>query len=331
MSRMNGQARQHRRRPLATLRLTLMELSPPPLEDALGQSLRRLAVGHAQSTYSELAPPWGMSFPAASGNAGFHLMFAGRCWLKLLDGAGRWLEQGDVALLPHGAGHSVSDRPESPTPPYYEAKAAQPSGRPTQHVLLCGAYKFGGVGPDPVLALLPEIVHLPAKVVAESRAFAAVLTALREEARATPTGHSAAVSSLVDAVFVYLVRCWFTHEDPVDAQWFSALRDPGLSRSLARIHAAPADRWTVEKLAEIAGMSRAVFARRFTQQVGASPLAYVASRRLDQAARLLRESDRPLGEIASAVGYESEFALSRAFKRSRSLAPGRYRATHRAV
>jgi transcriptional regulator GlxA family with amidase domain len=127
------------------------------------------------------------------------------------------------------------------------------------------------------------------------------------------------------------VRSWLSNQDPVDARWLNALRDPGLSRTLANIHAHPGTRWTVEKLAELAGMSRAAFARRFTQLVGASPLAYVTSRRLDLAARLLRDSDQQLGEIAAAVGYESEFAMSRAFKRSRNVAPGRYRAMQRGL
>lgn len=122
------------------------------------------------------------------------------------------------------------------------------------------------------------------------------------------------------------MRAWLSREDSLEASWLGALRDPGLSRTLARVHAEPGRPWTVAGLAEIAAMSRAAFARRFTSMVGTTPLAYVAARRLDRAARMLRETDQPLAAIASAVGYDSEFALSRAFKRSRGLAPGRYRA-----
>jgi AraC-like DNA-binding protein len=298
----------------------------PRFEDALGQSLRRLDVGHAFSHYQELARPFGVSFPATGASAGFHMVFAGRCWLSLDGGPGRWLQVGDVALMPHGSGHAIMDRPGSPTVPYHQASAHARRG---DHALLCGSYRFGADGLDPVLALLPQVVHVQARRVTATPGFGAVLSALREEVSGARPGHDAVVSSLVDAAFVHIVRSWFADEDPVDGAWLTALRDPGLSRSLAGIHASPRERWTVEKLAELAGMSRAVFARRFTQRVGITPLAYVAARRLDLAARLLRETDEPLGAIATAVGYESEFALGRAFKRSRHIAPGRYRARQR--
>lgn len=297
-----------------------------PLEDALGQSLRRLAVGHAQSGYNELTAPWGVSFPGGGGSAGFHMVFAGRCYLETDGGARQWLGAGDVVLLPHGSGHWIADRPETRPVALSTIKGSVRGG---PNALLCGTYKFGAGVRDPVLALLPELVHVPAAQVRELPGFLAVLAALREEVAAGLPGHAAVVSSLVDASFVYIVRAYLANQDPVDANWLGALRDPGLSRCLTAIHSSPRGPWTVAQLAAIARMSRAAFARRFTQLVGASPLAYVAARRLEQAARLLREGDQPLGEIASAVGYESEFALGRAFKRERGVAPGRYRAQHR--
>lgn len=306
-----------------------MDLVParpaPRLEDALGQSLRRLAVGHASSAYHELASPFGVSFPSGGATAGFHTVFAGHCWLALDGGPGRWLHAGDVVLMPRGSGHTITDRPETPAVPCDQLRSAQGG----DHALLCGTYAFGVSGLDPVLALLPQVVHLPAQRVRETPGLGSVLAALREEVSSARPGQDAVVSSLVDAAFVYIVRSWFAEEAPADSAWLTALRDPGLSRSLASVHANPGERWTVGRLAELARMSRAAFARRFTQQVGVTPLAYVAARRLDAAARLLRETDEPLGAIAAAVGYESEFALSRAFKRSRHVAPGRYRAPHR--
>jgi len=317
----------------------------PRFEDALGQSLRRLDVGHAFSAYKELASPFGFRFPRTDAVAGFHMVFGGRSWLAPELGAGRWLHAGDIALLPHGTGHAIMDRPGTPTVPYQQVPALAPRG---EHAMLCGIYRFGAGGLDPVLALLPPVVHVPARQVTASPAFGAVLGALREEVSGARPGHDAVVTSLVDAAFVYIVRSWFAEHDPVDGTappsgdaagrgraptvegpWITALRDRGLSRSLAVIHAEPASPWTVDKLAKLARMSRAAFARRFTQLIGVSPLAYVAARRLDLAARLLRETDQPLGVIAASVGYESEFALGRAFKRSRDIAPGRYRASHR--
>ncbi|MEZ4362987.1 MAG: AraC family transcriptional regulator [Kofleriaceae bacterium] len=303
-------------------------LSSNLVEEALGQSLRRLALGRAKSVYTELQRPWGMSFSSTGAAAGFHMVFQGSCWLASHDGPALRLREGDIALLPHGTGHAISDQPSTPTPPL-DQQPARSRAASVDDALLCGQYKFSAGSHDPVLALLPRVVHVSAQQVARSPAFSSLMLALREEVRAASAGQAAVISSLVDAAFVFIVRCWMAHQDPVDPRWLEALRDPGLARCLARIHAEPAARWSLANLSELAGMSRAVFARRFAQVVGVSPLAYVTARRLDLAARLLRESEQSLGEIAQAVGYESEFAFSRAFKRSRELAPGRYRATHR--
>ncbi len=307
---------------------------PAGLGDALGQSVRRLTVGNASSMLTELAAPWGIHFPHSSAVAGFHLACEGAVWVAPAgrDGreapAGFWLAPGDLVLFPFGTGHTVADAPGSPSLPYYQVQGVSAS---RTHAILCGAYKLGGGGlelaiDDPVLSMLPPALHVRAAQIAAVPAFVAVLAALREEAAASHAGRDAVINSLVGAAFVYIVR---SHLAAGESTWAGAPRDPRMTRTLAAIHRSPGERWTVEKLAELARMSRASFARRFAQLVGDTPLAYVAARRLDLAARLLRESEQQLGEIAATVGYESEFALSRAFKRSRNLAPGRYRALHR--
>jgi len=297
----------------------------PAVEDALAESLRGLGVGLAMSAYTELATPWAARMPAAGARAAFHMVFTGTCWLRVPGMAAVRLDPGDVALVPHGSGHELADGPDTVAVPLAEL-LARPRGRRVDHQLLCGVYKFGNRGLNPVLALLPPVIHLPAAVIREVPGFAAVLGALRDEAASRRPGGRAVVASLVDAVFIYIVRTWIGREDSFAASWLSALRDPGLARTLAHIHADPGRPWTVASLATLATMSRAAFARRFTSLVGTSPLAYVAARRLDRAARLLRETDQPLAAIAGSVGYDSEFAMSRAFKRSRGVAPGRYRA-----
>lgn len=307
----------------------------PMLEDALSQSLRRLAVGHVSSVVNRLASPWGIHFPTSSALAGFHRVCEGRAWVAPERGGGQWLEAGDLVLFPFGGGHAISHQPGAPVIPYQQVKRAVGA---TTHELLCGAYKFGAtkldVSSDPVLAMLPPVVCVRAAQVEATPGFATLLGNLREEVEGTRPGRDAVISSLVGASFIYLVRSWLASAaqvasvEPV-SRWVTAPHDPRMSRALAAIHVNPAQRWSVEKLAEIAKMSRASFARRFAQLVGDTPLAYVAARRLDLAARLLAESEQQLSEIAATVGYESEFALSRAFKRSRNLAPGKYRALHR--
>lgn len=113
--------------------------------------------------------------------------------------------------------------------------------------------------------------------------------------------------------------------EEVGPSWLTALRDPRSGTALSLMHDEPQRPWTVEGLARAVTMSRPAFARRFKELVGSSPLAYLARLRIDRAARMLRDTDDLVSDIAQAVGYTSEFAFSRAFSRQHGIAPGRYR------
>ncbi len=121
------------------------------------------------------------------------------------------------------------------------------------------------------------------------------------------------------------VRSSLAEQESCSAGWLGALRDPQIGASLSRIHADPGRPWTVAMMAREAGMSRAALARRFSEYVGETPLAYVTRWRMEVAARLLRESDQRVYTIAEKVGYESDTAFSKAFRRIYGLAPGGYR------
>src|SRR5690606_6544236 len=140
-------------------------------------------------------------------------------------------------------------------------------------------------------------------------------------------GTDAVVTSLLETLQLYILRAWSATAGEACAHtgWAAALADPVVSKALDAIHRDPARRWTVESLGACAGMSRAAFARRFTSLVGRPPLAYLTWWRLATAARMLRESDASVAEVAARVGYGSEFAFSAAFKREYGLPPGRYR------
>ncbi|HET7503426.1 MAG TPA: AraC family transcriptional regulator [Kofleriaceae bacterium] len=137
------------------------------------------------------------------------------------------------------------------------------------------------------------------------------------------------VASLLEVLFIHVLRHWIDTEPEGATGWLGALRDEPIGRALVELHTAPARRWTVASLARAVGLSRPVLARRFAAKVGDTPLGYLRRLRIGLATRELSETDRPIAAIAHAVGYTSEFAFNRAFQRERGIPPGRYRKSAR--
>jgi AraC-like DNA-binding protein len=187
---------------------------------------------------------------------------------------------------------------------------------------LCGKYQLDRSRAHPLLAGLPEIVHLPAHLGRHAELRAAI-DLLGGEVHGDRPGRDTAVSSLLDLLLVLMMRAWL--EDDSATGWPHALRDPQIAAALQALHSDPGAPWRIQDLAAHVGLSRATLARRFTALTGQPPMAYLTWWRMTSAARLLRESEQPLPAIARRVGYGSPFAFSHAFKRRFGLAPGQYR------
>jgi AraC-like DNA-binding protein len=129
----------------------------------------------------------------------------------------------------------------------------------------------------------------------------------------------------LSSLFVYFMCDWAEAVSPAANDWFSAVRSPYIARALARMHEAPERAWTLEELAQAAGLSRAAFARSFNASVGEPPHSHLTRWRMGIAAQLLEETDLRLTEITPRVGYRSEFSFSRAFKLARGVSPIQYR------
>jgi AraC-like DNA-binding protein len=151
------------------------------------------------------------------------------------------------------------------------------------------------------------------------------LALLRSEVETPNFGNQIVVRNLLSSLFIYFMRAWADNASPATKDWFSAVRSKHTARALARIHEAPERAWTLKDLAREAGMSRAAFARNFSASVGEPPHSYLTRWRMGIAAQLLEETDLRLSEIASRVGYRSEFSFSRAFKLARGTSPIQYR------
>jgi transcriptional regulator GlxA family with amidase domain len=148
---------------------------------------------------------------------------------------------------------------------------------------------------------------------------------LRVEVETPNFGNEVLVRSLLSSLFVYFMRGWVEAASPDRDDWFSAFRSPQIARVLALIHEAPERDWTLEQLAEEAGLSRAALARNFGKSLGEPPHSYLKRWRMGIAAKLLEQTDLRLRDIASRVGYQSEFSFSRAFKASRGVSPLHHR------
>ncbi len=305
--------------------------------DVLADVLSVTRMGATVIAQAELVPPWGLEIDPIA-EAHVHVVQRGTCWLRTsVERRHLRLGVGDVVLIRGGVGHSICDDPKTKPAPYQEVLAAMPrrlSRLPTTRahettVVLCAKYLFQHVGPHPLTSMLPPLIHLPAHEAERHVQLQLLLQLLRREALDAGSGTELVVPRLVDSLLVFVVRAWLDGQPVGAGGWFGALRDPAIAKALSLIHERPQSPWSVEGLARQVAQSRATFARRFSELVGETPVAYLTRWRMCLAAKLLSETELSLDEIASRVGYETAAALSKAFRRSHASAPGRFRALAR--
>lgn len=283
--------------------------------------------------------PWGLQLPPSPG-ASFHAVTAGTAWLRVGKDEAIQLMPGDLLLLPTGATHRLSSKPNGHCLPFdRHMKEAQmtPSGDLTvggsgaTTTFVCAAYEYDIDIAQPLMGALPDVMHVPADPVA-GRDITALVELLAREVGERKAGARSATARLIDLLLVAAIRRWLeTLRSDDEPSWLTALRDPVIGRVLATLHDRPGERWTLDLLAFEAHVSRATLARRFAETVGEPPLAYLARWRMHLAAQRLKHSDDSIDTIARAVGYTSEFAFNRAFARHRGEPPGRYRRLSRAA
>ncbi|MFD6068995.1 AraC family transcriptional regulator [Amycolatopsis lurida] len=299
--------------------------------DVLSDVLSVVRTGRPRFALVAWQGPWAQRFSPVPGAVGFRVVVRGSCVLVPAGAEPVRLVAGDVVLLPHGRGHELADSPATPPtarpcdPAAEEHPLALADTPEPSTVTLCGAYELAPEGRHPLLQDLPEVIHLD--TLADGRGELRTVVGMLDAESARPRlGTDAAIPALLDMLLLYALRAWFdgARTGP-DTGWATALRDPGVAAALHAVHRKPAHPWTVGSLAALAGLSRAPFAKKFTNLVGRPPMRYLTWWRMTTAARLLRESDAPLSSIADAVGYQSEFALAVAFKRQYEIPPGKYR------
>jgi len=280
----------------------------------------------------ELPPPWGLRAQARD-QFTFHLIVRGQGWLEVPDRAPIHASAGDVLVLAPRRAHVLRDAPKSRVRPIEEvvaevvAEPPRPSDPdPRSTMLVCGAFR---VDDDALLAGLPPVIHTHELASDAGSWLAHTAKLLAYEAAHEHPGGEAIVERLCDALFVYVIRSVLARLPSDRATWLRALVTPKIGDALQLIHDDPKRDWSVATLAARVGMSRSAFAERFADVVGVTPVQYLIQWRMQKAATLLRGSDAGIAEVASQVGYASNVAFAKAFKRSMGLPPGEYRANQR--
>lgn len=307
----------------------------PPSVDPLTEALQFLRMEGIFYCHSELTAPWSLSLPPMPGCVWFHVVTAGECLLVGSSGEPHALRTGDLVLLPHGAGHSAADDPTIEPAPVMELPhdylsenyAILRHGGGGERVdLICGAVRLAHPAARNLLTMLPELIHVDPST--DQRALEwlpALLGMIGAESAAPRPGSEAVVTRLCDILVISAIRSWLDADPAARTGWLGALQDPQIGPAVASIHRQPGRDWTVADLAATAAMSRSAFSARFTELVGEGPMHYVTRWRMHVATDLLCDEQLTVAAVAERLGYASEAAFSRAYKRTTGTPPGAIR------
>ena len=313
--------------------------------DVLSDVLRTVNLTGATFFSAEFLAPWGFSSPAThrlvprdadSHLVLFHLVLEGQARVRVDGNDDVGLKAGDIVTFPKGDAHRMwQGRPPRwyDTEPLvrralagrFEAEHASGEGDKTRFV--CGYFRCDRFVGDVILAGLPALLTVSVRDQDRRGWLEDAILFLAAEAASDHAGRSALLTKLSEALFVETLRRWMATLPPEQTGWLAAARDPIVGRALASVHREPSKRWTVDTLARESGASRSTLVERFAHYLGEPPMAYLARWRLRLGARLLTSSQQSVLEIAGRVGYESEAAFNRAFRREHGMPPGRYRRT----
>ena len=267
----------------------------------------------------------------------FHIIMDGRACAQLIDNpqSALWLEAGDAVIVPRGHSHSLSSEQGNRAEPDFSMYR-----RPALDTLPFVFNQFGGQGEksrvicaflgcnvrpyNPVLEALPPLLHVRRSSAAGSLTFDLMRVAL-EESRQPRAGGETILAKVSELMFLNAVRQYIDSLPAESTGWLAALRDRHVSAALRAMHAKPAEPWTLDTLGREAGLSRTAFSTRFTEVMGMPAIQYLSNWRLQLAAGLLDRQGMSIAQIAADVGFGSEAAFNRAFKRQVGVPPGAWR------
>ncbi len=305
--------------------------------DPLSETLQGLRMNRSAFYLTEFCAPWILEMPAGCTN--FYLVLEGDMCIqvtgKSLD-AFHQLSRGDFALLLHDTPYRLSSlnsrgaRPRTPAQMQEERISdryrilRQGQGAALTRIF-CGALRFDSPLVYELIRHWPEALVIKKDAVSETqhRQNLALTEMITTEASGLQPGWEAVCNRIADTLILQALRSWLKQKP--DSGWLRALQDPGLSRAVALMHQKPSRAWRLIELATEARLSRSVFAARFRELLGETPMQYLTRARMITALKQLKETDLSLSELSHALGYSSEAAFHRAFKRVHGVTPGSVR------
>ena len=300
----------------------------------------------AKSPWVAEAPPAAQIAPRVAPGAQhaieYHVVTSGSCWISLVgDNASEpvRLDEGDIVVVPHGDPHVVSSAPGMRAEPNLEVYgkpgdntlAAVPfllqtgGDGPSETRLICGFFSCDVRPFNPLLDSLPRFMRFGRDSLASRSLLDQFIRFATDEMDNKRAGSQSVLNRLSELMFVEIVRLYMDQLGGSNTGWLAGLRDPLVGRALTLLHARPSHAWTLEQLASEAAASRSVLADRFNDLVGYPPIQYLTRWRMQIAARRLMDPGAKVAAVAHEVGYESEAAFSRAFKKFVGQSPGQWR------
>ncbi len=317
-------------------------------EDALSDVLKTVRLTGAAYFDVVAQEPWSVHSPArdlilprvlpgADHLIAYHVVTSGRCYASLVGGEAITLEAGEVVVFtnadPHVMSSHVGMRAEPPTADFFEIADA---GRLPFHVnlegggsgsarLVCGYLACDARPFNPLLEALPPMLKAGDPRRNDAGWLGQFIRFAVAEVADKRAGSESVLTKLSELMFIDVLRSYIETLPAQNTGWLAGLRDPAVSKALALIHARPSFSWTIEGLARQCGASRSVFAERFGQLIGVPPMHYLARWRMQVAAEMLNRGNLNMAVIAAEIGYESEAAFSRSFKRMMGVTPSAWR------
>jgi AraC-like DNA-binding protein len=318
--------------------------------DVLSEVLKVVKLEGAVFYNGEFSAPWSFTSPAACKLADYlapgsghviiyHLITEGRGYAQIRnegeDSARVSLEAGDIVIFPHGDPHIMGNGPAcKPVDSEKELVRIMRSGLNLVQMggggdvtrIICGYMACEPRLSQLFLAGLPPVFKINIRSDASGQWLENSIRFSVGEANASLAGGEAVLAKLSEALFVEILRRYIARLPAEQTGWLAGVRDPEVGKVLALMHRNPAHPWTLADLAAEAGISRSVLAERFRQYLGEPPMSYLTRWRLQLGAQMLNSTSYSVAQIAAEVGYESEPAFNRAFKREFNLPPARFRA-----